>query len=172
MSTGRGLAFVVVTAFAGVTLGCGAMRTAPAASRLPPQHPGGGLEAVVASDGTTSVATIDGDELRGIRAAQVEETLEGRVAGVQVIRHAGGGISIRIRGATSFIGGTEPLYIVDGMPVQADPGRGLDWLNPGDVQRIEILKDAAATSIYGVRGANGVVVITTRRPARSSEGRR
>jgi TonB-dependent SusC/RagA subfamily outer membrane receptor len=55
------------------------------------------------------------------------------------------------------------LYVVDGMPVHVVPGRGLDWLNPADVARIDVLKDAASTSIYGVRGGNGVILITTRR---------
>jgi TonB-dependent SusC/RagA subfamily outer membrane receptor len=92
--------------------------------------------------------------------------LEGQAAGVQVVRHPGGGISFRIRGPTAFNGNNEPLYVVDGMTVFVSPGRGLDWLNPGDIQRIEILKDASTTSMYGVRGANGVVLITTRRGKR------
>ena len=92
---------------------------------------------------------------------QVEELLEGRSAGVRVIRLPSGGVSVQIRGRGSIHGDTEPLYVVDGMPVQVTTGRGLLWLNPGDIERIEILKDAGATALYGVRGANGVVVITT-----------
>lgn len=116
-------------------------------------------------EGTGAVGVVNGDDLHGRPAVNVEELLEGRVAGVQVIRRPGGGISVLIRGQGSINGNTEPLYVVDGMPVQ-DTGHGLDWLNPGDILRIEILKDASTTSMYGVRGANGVVLITTRRGKR------
>ena len=118
------------------------------------------------SEGTGAVGVVDGDRFHGRPAVHFEELLEGQVAGVQVIRHAGGGISFRIRGPGSISGDTEPLYVVDGMSVYVATGRGLDWLNPGDILRIEILKDASTTSMYGVRGANGVVVITTRRGKR------
>jgi TonB-dependent starch-binding outer membrane protein SusC len=114
-------------------------------------------------EGTGSVTVIHGDQLRGIPESQVEGMLQGRAAGVQVITRPGGGFSMRIRGPGSFIGDTEPLYVVDGMPVHSDASRGLYWLNPADIQRIEILKDAGAAAIYGMRGANGVVLITTRR---------
>lgn len=118
----------------------------------------------VASDTTrTGPNMVRGDRLRGYPVYQVEQLLAGRVAGVQVIRGPGGGFSLLIRGTSSIYGGTEPLYVVDGMPVQTVPGRGLDWLNPNDIATIEILKDAISLSQYGVRGANGVVVITTRR---------
>ncbi|HYT83517.1 MAG TPA: TonB-dependent receptor plug domain-containing protein [Gemmatimonadales bacterium] len=110
----------------------------------------------------TAVATLDADDLQGIPVRQVEEWFDGRGAGLQVIRGPSGGISVRIRGRSSIYGDNEPLYVVDGMPVTTSPGRGLSWLNPGDVQRIEILKDASATALYGMRGANGVVLITTR----------
>jgi len=110
----------------------------------------------------SAVSTVSSDELHGVPAAQVEQLLEGRIAGVQVIRLPSGSISVRIRGRSSIYGDTEPLYVVDGMPVQVTVGHGLSWLNPGDIERIDILKDASATAMYGVRGANGVVVITTR----------
>lgn len=120
-------------------------------------------------EGTGSISVIDGDDFHGRPAARLEDLLEGQVAGVQVIQLAGGGISIRIRGTGSISGNNEPLYVVDGMPVMLAPGRGIDWLNPNDIKRIEILKDAVTTSMYGVRGANGVVVITTRRGKRSNQ---
>jgi TonB-dependent SusC/RagA subfamily outer membrane receptor len=122
-------------------------------------------------EGTGAVGVVDGDEFQGRPAVHIEELIEGQVAGVQVVHHAGGGISFRIRGTGSINSDNEPLYVVDGMPVHVAPGRGLDWLNPGDIQRIEILKDASTTSMYGVRGANGVVVITTRRGKRQSDPR-
>ena len=93
--------------------------------------------------------------------ARVEEMLAG-VSGVRVIQEPGGGIRVRIRGATSIHGSNEPLYVVDGMPIEVDAGQGLAWLNPSDIASIEVLKDASATSIYGSRGANGVVIIKTK----------
>jgi len=117
----------------------------------------------------SAVSTVSGEDLHGIPTARVEELLEGRGAGVQVIRWPGGGISVRIRGRSSIYGDNEPLYVIDGMPVEVTTGNGLSWLNPGDIQRIEILKDASATAVYGMRGANGVVLITTRHGERAPE---
>lgn len=112
----------------------------------------------------------------------LEQTLQGTVPGVQVTQASsapGGGMSIRIRGGSSVNGSNEPLYVVDGFPIEnnpatdGDPTNGgrtntapanpLAALNPSDIASIEILKDASATSIYGSRGANGVVIITTKR---------
>jgi TonB-dependent SusC/RagA subfamily outer membrane receptor len=93
------------------------------------------------------------------RATTVEQMLEGRFPGVLVERVAGGGVSVRIRGPTSFSLNQEPLYIVDGAPVTPGPRGALNWLNPQDIESIAVLKDADA-AIYGVRGANGVIVIT------------
>lgn len=116
-----------------------------------------------AARGDADPNTVEREDVRDYPVYQVEQLLAGRVPGVQVIRGAGGGFSLRIRGINTLYGSTEPLYVVDGMPVQTIPGRGLDWLNPNDIETIEILKDASSLSQYGVRGANGVVVITTRR---------
>src|SRR3989441_548754 len=102
----------------------------------------------------SAVSTVSAEDLHGIPAAQVEELLEGRSAGVQVIRLSSGGISVQIRGRSSIYGDTEPLYVVDGMPVEVTTRHGLSWLNPGDIERLDILKDASATAIYGVRGAS------------------
>lgn len=114
------------------------------------------------SENTTGAQTsvdVDGEKRPVTR---VEEMLEG-VSGVRVLRSPGGGIRVLIRGATSIHGSNEPLYVVDGMPVEVDPGEGLSWLNPNDIASIDVLKDASATSIYGSRGANGVVIINTKR---------
>lgn len=86
--------------------------------------------------------------------------------GVEVIRTSRGGVSIRILGAV--VGEGEPLYVVDGNPVTVLPGRGLDWLTPEQIERINVLKYPAETAIYGPRGVNGVLIITTKRgPVRS-----
>ena len=104
-----------------------------------------------------SVANVENETGKSL-----EELFAGRFPGVQVFQLASGGISIRIRGGgNTFYGSSEPLYIVDGTPVQSGEG-GLLFLNPSDIAQIEVLKDAAQTSLYGVQGANGVVLITTK----------
>lgn len=101
-------------------------------------------------------------DIRNQSVGQLEELLPGRFPGVQVLQVPGGGLSIRIRGATSVYGSNQPLYVVDGMPVQVGP-EGLVGLNPGDIQRIEVLRDIGQIAEYGVMGANGVVRITTKK---------
>jgi TonB-dependent SusC/RagA subfamily outer membrane receptor len=98
-------------------------------------------------------------------ATSLEQLLAGRISGVTVTTAPGGGISVRIGGPTSFMLSSEPLYVVDGVPVDAGPNGTLNWLNPLDIASITVLKYGASTAIYGVRGANGVIVITTKRPA-------
>lgn len=117
-----------------------------------------------ASSAAGPAGTAGEGEIQGRRpVAQAEELLEGRFAGVRVIR-VGGGVAVRIRGASSINGSNEPLYVVDGMEMDAGPGGALTGINPADIVNIEVLKDIGSTSAYGVRGANGVVLITTRRP--------
>lgn len=96
----------------------------------------------------------------------VEEVLKGRVAGVTVTQAADGGIAVRIRGNASIYGNSEPLYVLDGMPISPGPGGSLSGINPYDIESISVLKDPADTAIYGIRGANGVIVIKTKRAAR------
>jgi TonB-dependent SusC/RagA subfamily outer membrane receptor len=115
-------------------------------------------------DVTGAVASVDGDVTRRNNPATMADMLEGRFAGVEVRRLPGGGISVRIRGQQTFKGDAEPLYVIDGMPQRAGMGGNLSDIDPRDVQSIEVLKDAGATAIYGSRGANGVILITTRRP--------
>ena len=94
--------------------------------------------------------------------AEVEELFVGRFSGVQVFRTPDG-VSIRIRGESSILGNNEPLIVLDGLPLQ-QRADALSGLNPSDIQKIEVLKDAASLAEYGSRGANGVVLITTKRP--------
>jgi TonB-dependent SusC/RagA subfamily outer membrane receptor len=109
------------------------------------------------------VQSATAEELSSVKTARVEAQLEGRFPGVHVVRTPAGGFLIRIRGVSTILGNKEPLYVLDGMAVEVDAQRGLDWLNPADIARIDVLKDAAETSMYGVRGANGVILITTKR---------
>jgi TonB-dependent starch-binding outer membrane protein SusC len=92
----------------------------------------------------------------------IEEILKGRVAGVTVMR-TDGGISVRIRGASSIYGNNEPLYVLDGVAIQPGAGGSLTGIDPYDIESIEVLKDPADTAMYGMRGANGVIVIKTKR---------
>ena len=122
-----------------------------------------------------SITQLKTEQLEQNRAATLESLLQGQVAGVVVTESAepGGGVGISIRGTNSMLGGTQPLYVLDGIPINpvADAeGNGnsggaqssLSFINPNDIEKMEILKDAAATAVYGARGANGVVLITTK----------
>ena len=155
----RGTA-VLVLCSAGL-IGCGG--GSPRAPGGPTAGERGGAGAGVETGAVEVVTQEEVDRARPVRA---EEMLEARVPGVQLIRLPSGGISVRIRGTASLSGNNEPLYVVDGVPVNPSPGGGLDWLNPRDIARIEVLKDAIGTATYGMRGANGVVLITTRRGSR------
>lgn len=94
----------------------------------------------------------------------IESVLEGRIAGVDVQRTANGGIAVRIRGAGSFNGNAVPLYVIDGMPIEPGPGGSLSGISINDIESIKVLKDAASLTMYGSRGANGVIIIKTKRP--------
>ena len=95
-------------------------------------------------------------------ATSLEQLMAGKIAGVTVSRAPGGGIVVRMMGPTSFYSGQEPLFVVDGMPIEGTSGGTLSWLNPRDIVSIQALKDPSQTAIYGVRGANGVIVIKTK----------
>jgi TonB-dependent starch-binding outer membrane protein SusC len=148
-----------------------------------------GIEEVVAigygtikkSDVTGSLSSVKVDELQQGVASSIDQLLLGKSAGVNVIQNSGepgGGISINIRGASSINAGNSPLYVIDGLPIDnsraigsanlssfnnnRSPRNPLSSINPSDIESIEILKDASATAIYGSRGANGVILITTK----------
>ena len=87
--------------------------------------------------------------------------LAGRISGVKVTRAPGGGITVRIGGPTSFYARQDPLFIVDGVPIEGGPNGTLSWLSPHDIESITAL-DLSSTAIYGVRGSNGVIVIRTK----------
>lgn len=106
--------------------------------------------------------SVPGENARGART--IEELLEGRVAGLQVIRLANGDVSLRIRGTNSLMEQGDPLVIIDGMTVT--PGnlsRALRSLKPQEIEDIKVLKDVSSTSMYGMAGAHGVILITTKR---------
>ena len=112
-------------------------------------------------DLTSAVGSVTSCDVAGQRVTRLEDLLQGRVAGVVVSHNKNGSLSVRVRGAQSLYGDDEPLFVVDGMPLLS--GGPLSGIDPQDVDRIDVLKDAGATAIYGSRGANGVIVITTKR---------
>src|SRR5690554_2763305 len=121
-----------------------------------------GYGSVKKSDLTGSVASVNSQELNAFPTTNVLQALTGRAAGVQVTQNngePGGSISVRIRGTNSIRGSNEPLYVIDGFPTS---GSNPTIINNLDIESIEVLKDASATAIFGSRGANGVVLITTK----------
>ncbi|HET9002367.1 MAG TPA: TonB-dependent receptor plug domain-containing protein [Gemmatimonadaceae bacterium] len=114
---------------------------------------------------TGAIASVDGAETRRTNARSVAEMLQDRFPGVEVLPQPDGNVGIRIRGRRSFLGSSDPLFVVDGTPLH-NVGGTLQDINPQDIERIDVLKDAGSTAVYGSRGANGVVLITTRRAPR------
>jgi len=111
-------------------------------------------------------STVTAQDIERTPGEPIEKSLMGRFPGVSVTRTADGGIAVRIRGTTSIRGSNEPLYVLDGIPIEPGPNGSLSGINPYDIASIEVLKDAADTAIYGMRGANGVIVIKTKPPGR------
>ena len=129
-------------------------------------------------DLTGSLSSINSGELMKSRSGSLMESMEGKLAGVQVTSNSGepgSGVSISIRGGNSINAGTQPLYVIDGVQIDVNSSEvgqssnsaltgqnPLSGLNPNDIESVDILKDASATAIYGSRGANGVIIITTK----------
>lgn len=146
-----------------------------------------GYGTVKKSDLTGAVSSLKADQLNPGVNASIDQMMQGRASGVQITQSSsepGGGMSIRIRGSSSINASNEPLYVVDGFPIDNSPNLSagdattfsqvntgtnnspknpLNSINPADIQSIEILKDASATAIYGSRGANGVILVTTKK---------
>jgi TonB-linked SusC/RagA family outer membrane protein len=140
-----------------------------------------GYGTVKKKDATGAVSALGSKDFQKGIVTSPEQLMQGRVAGVQITQQSGepgGGINVRIRGTSSVLGGNNPLFVIDGVPLSGDntssggdnqgvgrqPAKNpLNFLNPDDIASMDILKDASATAIYGSRGANGVVLITTKR---------
>lgn len=119
-----------------------------------------GYGVVRKSDLTSSISTVKGDEITEVITGNAMDALQGKVNGVQITSGGGPGTTpkVLIRGVTT-VNGTDPLYVVDGMPV----GNNINFLNNNDIESMEVLKDASAAAIYGTRGSNGVILITTKK---------
>jgi len=114
------------------------------------------------SQTTGAISSVTAQQITALPVTNARQALQGRAAGVDVIQSGstpGGGVTVRIRGRRSINASNDPLYVVDGIPLAS----GIDDLNPQDIASMEVLKDASATAIYGSRGANGVVLVTTKR---------
>ena len=108
-------------------------------------------------------SVVTAEDIERVAVRPIEQVLMDRFPGVMVARTPDGGISVRIRGVSSFFGSNEPLYVIDGVPMQSGSDRILTGINPHDIASIEVVKDPVGTAIYGVRVANGVIVIKTKR---------
>ena len=167
-----------------VTVGAGATATADAALRVSAINLS---DVVVTGTGTpterrrlgASVASVDSSAIAKAQALTIDQAMQGKIPGAQITQNSGGpgggGISVRLRGVNSFISGSDPLYIVDGvivdnssaqladLGIRSNPQNRLADINPADIERIEVIRGAAAAALYGSRANNGVVQIFTRR---------
>jgi TonB-dependent SusC/RagA subfamily outer membrane receptor len=140
---------------AALTAAAGCQRGAPAAGAAPaPRN-------VATSDGTGAQSMSDSAWVNQ-PVQRAEDLMRGRFPGVHVTEVPGQGVIVRVRGLSTFNGNSSPLYVVDGMPISAGDN-GLLGINPRDIAKIQVLKDPAQTAEYGVRGGNGVILITTKR---------
>src|SRR5919108_4155953 len=116
-------------------------------------------------EGTTgSVTTISDKEVSPPGPVGIEELLRGRVPGLQVLKGAGGRVTFRIRGTNSLMNDQEPLFVIDGVQIaDGHVQSALAGVLPQDIRQIDVLKDVASTSVYGMRGAGGVIIINTKR---------
>lgn len=136
-----------------------------------------GYGTVRRSDLTASVSSVKAEEIKAFPVASADQALSARATGINVTQASGapgGGVTVRVRGPNSISSGSEPLYVVDGIPIISNndafgaggnrvSSNALASINPNDIESIEILKDASGTAIYGSRGSNGVILITTKR---------
>jgi iron complex outermembrane receptor protein len=135
----------------GLICGCASSNSRVADPTNPPlPHANGG-----------TIVTSQDLERSGV-ADPIERTLQAMVPGVTITRTPDGGIAVRLRGPSTVNGNSEPLYVIDGLPIQPGPGGSLLGINPHDIASIEVFKDASSTAYYGLRGSNGVIVIKTK----------
>jgi TonB-dependent SusC/RagA subfamily outer membrane receptor len=149
----RAYAFLPVLFAAGLICACAsAKRTGTDEAELTPSH------------APPSEKIVTAEDIQRTPGASLDQAMSAKFPGVWITRAPDGGIRVRIRGTTSIMANQEPLYVLDGIPVQSGPGGNLTGIVPADIATIEVLKDAIATTMYGVRGANGVILIKTKRP--------
>jgi TonB-dependent SusC/RagA subfamily outer membrane receptor len=114
----------------------------------------------------TDAPAVTREELEQHQGDPIDKQIQSKSAGVVVTRTPDGGIAVNIRGSSSVMASNQPLYVVDDVPFEAGPDGALVGINPHDIESIKVLKNPEDTGIYGSRGANGVILIKTRRPGR------
>jgi TonB-dependent SusC/RagA subfamily outer membrane receptor len=123
------------------------------------------------SSGTTNnepapQPVVTSEDLARNPGESIEKTLQSKVSGVLISRGPDGSIALQIRGTSSWDATSAPLYVIDGSPMEPGPGGVLSGINPYDIETIRVLKDPSQTGVYGMRGANGVILVTTKRPGK------
>lgn len=127
-----------------------------------PTLAGSPASSAMAARGPLRPTVLDGAELARESDRPLAEVIASRIPGARVLRASDGSLTLQLRGAGSFFGDGQPLIVIDGLEIDASQPGTLAMVNPHDVASLEVLKDAASLSMYGVRGSNGVVVITTK----------
>jgi TonB-dependent SusC/RagA subfamily outer membrane receptor len=145
--------------FIGLLLGC---VTATACSHQQNAAGESKLEAIAPATALPH-SVLTEEDIQRVPGQPIEQLLASRFTGVLTSRTAGGGLSVRIRGVGSFLSSNEALVVIDDVPMDLSNGATLRAVNPRDIASIEVIQDAAGLALYGVRGANGVVVIKTKR---------
>ena len=148
---------LLVSAGLTILVACGGGQPQTASSPMTPAE-------TTRTDPSTAASTVSADDISRRPGESVENILAGKVAGVLVGRNTDGTITVRMRNTTSFLGNEEPLIILDGMAFTPGSNGALTGINPSDIESIRALKDAADLAFYGSRGANGVIVIKTKKP--------
>src|SRR5690606_18744815 len=126
-------------------------------------------------DITGAVSSLKANDFEGEAISSLSQGMQGKIAGVNISTASGapgGNMIVRIRGNNSVLGSNDPLYVIDGFPIQEGTSGStnlLNTINPADIESIEVLKDASATAIYGSRGSNGVIIITTKQGSSESK---
>ncbi len=138
--------WLVAVLLTSLAAGCGSSR---AARREPPDR-----------------TTVTAEDIQNNPSQPIEKVLQAKVPGVWITRTPDGGIAVQIRSNSTLHGEQYPLYVVDGVPIQPGPSGALTGINPYDIESIQVLKDAADTAMYGMRGSNGVIVVKTKKPGK------
>ena len=142
--------------------GCAGARSETAVAPEPESKIMYGYGSIARKDVTSAISSLSEGDLENSQYAQMGDLMWGRIPGLVVSRLDDGSFSLRVRGPSSLFSSQEPLVILDGVPLGSS--RDLSIVNPKDIARIDVLKDASSTAIYGSRGANGVIILTSKRP--------
>ena len=117
-------------------------------------------------EAATDKNTVTATDIENAPNQPIEKVLQAKVPGVWITRTPDGGIAVQLRGQSSIYGEQQPLYVIDGVPIAPGPNGALTGVNPHDIESIQVLKDPAETAMYGMRGANGVIVVKTKKPGK------